>query len=61
MMKDYEVTLYYRGSETFYVSADDEGEAEDLAHDLLGNMHELDGLEVVDVESQVDDDPEGIY
>lgn len=60
-MRMYEVVLHYSGSETFYVEATDESEAEDLAHDELANMHELDGLEVVDVESHEDDDPEGLY
>ena len=60
-MPMYEVKLYFSGSETFYVEAPDEGEAEDLAHDELAGMHELDGLEVTDCESCEDDDPEGIY
>ena len=55
-MKDYFVTLYYSGSETFYISAPDESEAEGIAYDELANMHELDGLEVVDCESGEDDD-----
>ena len=60
-MPMYEVTLYYSGSETFYVEAPGEGEAEGVAYDELANMHELDGLEVTDCESCEDDDPEGIY
>jgi len=60
-MPMYEVKLYFSGSETFYIEAPDEGEAEDLAHDELDGMHELDNLEVTDCESCEDDDPEGIY
>ena len=55
-MKDYFVTLHYSGSETFYISAPDESEAEGISYDELANMHELDGLEVVDCESGEDDD-----
>ena len=55
-MKDYFVTLHYSGSETFYISAPDESEAEGIAYGELANMHELDGLEVVDCESGEDDD-----
>jgi len=55
-MKSYAVTLYYSGSETFFVDAPDESEAEGLAHDELANMHELDGLEVTDCESYEDND-----
>jgi hypothetical protein len=55
----YEVKLYFRGSETFYIDAPDEGEAQGVAEDELANMHELDNLEVTDCESQEDDDPEG--
>jgi hypothetical protein len=58
-MPSYEVKLYYSGTEVFYIDATDEGEAIDLAHDELANMHQLDGLEVVDSESCEDDDPEG--
>lgn len=57
----YEVTLHYSGSETFFIEAPDEDEAVDLAHDELANMHQLDGLEITDVESHEDDDPEGLY
>jgi hypothetical protein len=60
-MKVYEVTLHYSGSETFLISAVDEGEAVDLAYDELAGMHQLDGLEVMDSESHEDDDPEGLY
>ena len=55
-MKNYCITLYYAGSETFFVSAPDESEAEGIAHDELANMHELDGLEVTDCESCEDND-----
>jgi hypothetical protein len=51
MMRGYEVTLYYSGSQTFYIDSPDEGEAVDLAHDELANMHQLDNLEVIDSES----------
>jgi hypothetical protein len=60
-LKMYEVTLHFSGSETFYVEATSEEEAEELAHDDLCNMHELDGLEVTDCESHEDDDPQGLY
>jgi hypothetical protein len=60
-MRMYEVTLHYSGTETFYVEAPDEGDAVDVAHDELANMHQLDGLEVVDCESHEDGDPEGLY
>jgi len=60
-MPAYEVTLYYSGSETFFIDAPDEGEAVDVAHDQLSNMHQLEGLEVIDSESCEDDDPEGLY
>ena len=60
-MPMYEVRLFFRGTETFYIEAPDEGEAEDLAYDELANMHEFDSLEVTDCESCEDDDPEGLY
>jgi len=59
MMPMYEVRLFFRGTETFYIEAPDEGEAQNIAEDELANLHELDGLEVVDCESHEDDDPEG--
>ena len=55
-MKTYEVKLYFKGSEVFYIDAPDEEEAIDLAHDELANMHELDNLEVIDSESCEDSD-----
>ena len=58
-MPSYEVTLHFSGSETFYIDAPDEDEAVDIAHDELANMHQLDGLQVIDSESHEDDDPEG--
>jgi hypothetical protein len=58
-MPSYEVTLHFSGSETFYIDAPDEDEAVDIAYDELANMHQLDGLQVTDSESQEDDDPEG--
>lgn len=60
-MKMYEITLHYSGSQTFYISAPDEIEAEDLAQDELANMHQLDGLDITDCECHEDDDPEGLY
>jgi hypothetical protein len=54
-MKDYEVTLHLSGSYTFCVSAPDEDEAIDLAHELLDSMGADLDLEVIDIEScQVD-------
>jgi hypothetical protein len=58
-MRSYEVKLYFKGSEVFYIDAPDEEEAIDLAHEELANMHEFDNLEVIDSESCEDDDPEG--
>lgn len=58
-MPSYEVTLHFSGSETFYIDAPDEDEAVDIAYDELANMHQLDGLQVIDSESHEDDDPEG--
>lgn len=58
-MPSYEVTLHFSGSETFYIEAPDEDEAVDIAYDELANMHQLDGLQVIDSESHEDDDPEG--
>jgi hypothetical protein len=58
-MRGYEVKLYFKGSEVFYIDAPDEEEAIDLAHEELANMHEFDNLEVIDSESCEDDDPEG--
>jgi len=50
-MKTYEVVLHYSGTQVFYVTAPDEDEAVDVAHDELANMHQLDDLEVMDCES----------
>jgi menaquinone-dependent protoporphyrinogen IX oxidase len=61
-MRDYEVTLYFAGSRTFYVNASEEGEAEEVAMEMLSDLHELgDDLEITDCESHEDDDPEGLY
>jgi hypothetical protein len=61
-MKAYEVKLYFAGSKTFWVNAPDESEAEELAIEMLDNLHQLnEDLEVTDCESHEDDDPEGIY
>jgi hypothetical protein len=56
MPKDYEVTLYFSGSRTFWVNAPDEGEAEELATEMLNDLHQLEeDLEITDCEScQVD-------
>jgi hypothetical protein len=54
-MKDYEVTLYYAGSHTIYVSAPDEDEAVDLAHEELADLIDMDFVDITDCEScQVD-------
>jgi hypothetical protein len=53
--KDYEVTLYYAGSHTITVSAPDEDEAIELAHDELSNLIDMEFIEITDCEScQVD-------
>lgn len=55
MPKDFEVTLYYSGSNTFFISAPDEDEAIDLAHDELANLIDMELIEITDCEScQVD-------
>lgn len=55
MPKDFEVTLHYSGSHTFFVSAPDEDEAIGVAHDELANLIDPDFYEVNDCEScQVD-------
>lgn len=55
MPKDYEVTLRFSGSHTFFVSAPDEDEAVDVAHDELANLAGDLEYEVTDSEScQVD-------
>ena len=55
MSKDFEVTLHYSGSHTFFVSAPDEEEAEGVAYDELANIAGDLEYEVTDSEScQVD-------
>lgn len=55
MPKDFEVTLYYSGSNTFFISAPDEDEAIDLAHDELASLIDMELIEITDCEScQVD-------
>lgn len=55
MSKDFEVTLHYSGSHTFFISAPDDEEAIDLAYDELHNLIDPDFIEVTDSEScQVD-------
>ena len=55
MPKDYEVTLYYAGSTTITVTAPDEDEAIELAHDRLADLIDMDLIYVTDTEScQVD-------
>jgi hypothetical protein len=55
MPKDFEVTLYYSGSTTISVTAPDEDEAIDLAHDELANLIDMELIEITDCEScQVD-------
>jgi hypothetical protein len=50
-LKDYEVTLHLWGSYLFCVSASDEEEAIDLAHELLDRMGDDLDLEVIHIES----------
>lgn len=55
MSKDFEVTLHYSGSHTFYISAPDDEEAIDVAYDELANLVGDLEIEVTDSEScQVD-------
>ena len=55
MPKDYEVTLYFAGSTTISISAPDEDEAIELAHDELADLIDMDLIEITDIEScQVD-------
>lgn len=49
--RDYEVTLDFSGSHTFFVSAPDEDEAIDLAHDELADLAGDLEFEVTDCES----------
>jgi len=51
MPKDFEVTLYFSGSHTFFISAPDDDEAVDLAHDELADLAGDLDYEVTDVES----------
>lgn len=60
-LKPYEVTVYFSGSHTFYISATDDGEAEDLAQDELADLAGELEYEVTDIESCEDGDPEGLY
>lgn len=50
-MKDYEVTLHYSGTHTIFVSAPDEDEAIELAHEELASLIDPDFYEVTDCES----------
>ena len=49
--RDYEVTLYFSGSHTFFVSAPDEDEAIDFAHEELANLAGDLEYDVTDAES----------
>lgn len=49
--RDYEVTLHYSGSHTFFVSAPDEDEAIESAYEELHNLIDPDFIEVTDSES----------
>lgn len=58
--RDYEVTVHFSGSHTFFVSAPDEGEAEDLAYDELANLagdleYDVNDMESVEVDGGYDD------
>jgi len=60
MPKDYEVTLYFAGSTTINVSAPNEDEAIELAHDELANLIDMNLIDVTDIEScQVDGSYDG--
>ena len=53
--RDYEVTLHFSGTHTFFVSAPDEEEAEGVAYDELSDLAGDLEYEVTDCEShQVD-------
>ena len=52
MSKDFEVTLRFSGSHTFFISAPDDDEAIDLAHDELANLAGDLEYEVTDAESE---------
>lgn len=49
--RDYEVTLHFSGTHTFFVSAPDEEEAVDVAHDELSALAGDLEYEVMDAES----------
>lgn len=51
MPKDFEVTLYYSGSHTITISAPDEDEAIELAHEELASLIDMDFIDVTDCES----------
>ena len=55
-MKGYSVTLYYSGSHTMFISAPDEDEAIDLAHDELANLIDMEFIDITDCESCEDND-----
>lgn len=50
--KDYEVTLHFSGSHTFFVSAPDEDEAIECAYEELDNLSGELEYEVVDSETE---------
>ena len=52
--KNYAVTLHFSGSHTFFVSAPDDDEAIDVAHDELANLAGDLEYEVIDAESEED-------
>lgn len=52
MSKDYVITLHFSGTQTFFVSAPDEDEAIDLAHDELANLAGDLEYEVMDSETE---------
>lgn len=51
-MRDYEITLHFSGSHTFFVSAPDEDEAIDVAYDELANLAGDLEYEVIDSETE---------
>lgn len=51
-MRDYEITLHFSGTHTFFISAPDEDEAWDLAHDELANLAGDLEYEVIDSETE---------
>jgi len=58
--RDYEVTLHFSGSHTFFVSAPDEDEAIESAHEELGNLagdleYDVDDAESCEVDGGYDD------